>query len=210
MYFYSPEWEVALEEAQIQASWKLRDWSSLKKQLKECYSPSLSSNPVISPTSSSIQSVSIPGSTYSNNNNPSGESWNVSILRILCQLHDTELDGALRELKETRLKLMSPIVAAASDTANGYSRSYLNVVQLHILSEVEEVVGLMEEHRENQSPNSSILLARTRDKLKGILQRWEVRLNVMLKSQKVMDPVLNVRKVCLSINPRKKLSFKLV
>lgn len=188
--WFSPHWEVALEEFQIEATWKLRDWAQLRQQISSAtlinpFSSStsaLTSATATGPTSTSNPlHLSLPSSTKE-----VSASWSMTIVQILSHIQSMEVELALEAVNEARLKLMNPLVAAAKDY-NAYSRSYANVVQLHILTEVEQAIGLLEK--------SGRLDFELEKELKFLIGRWGDRGDFLQKAQTFVDPVLNVRKV---------------
>lgn len=84
---------------------------------------------------------------------------------------------------------MNPLVAAANEP-NAYSHCYSSIVQLHILTEVEQAIEVLRVCRTLRDDKDFSLDY----ELKQLINRWADRSDILLKAQ--MDPVLNVRKVC--------------
>lgn len=106
----SPHWEVALEEYQIEATWRLRDWGTLRRELGTLETATLRQN-----LNASLNQVSFPQfspqilSLGSNNGNGNSlkevpEKWTLTILRLLSLIQAQELAPATALIAVRRRK----------------------------------------------------------------------------------------------------------
>ncbi|KAI8902434.1 hypothetical protein BC833DRAFT_639508 [Globomyces pollinis-pini] len=104
------------------------------------------------------------------------------LLLSIYEKNDLQFDQILLE---TREKLNSSIAAASMES---YKRSYDTVLQLSMLSEIEQFYSKIV-----KKPMCS------KADISKVMELWQARLNSTVSSFKVREPILNLRRILLSI-----------
>lgn len=167
-----PEWEVAFEAVQMESLVKLRKWEELRTTMDKV--ESVEGN------------VAMEDKLF---------TWNIAICRTMSKVENNEWTVALQLVEKLKTKLVAPLIAACEEI-HPYKRAYNNIVQLHILAEVEDAIKLLQQHSQYILEGK---ITATQGKLlqdiKRLINNWETRLWNASNSRKVVDQILNVRKV---------------
>lgn len=84
------------------------------------------------------------------------------------------------------------VISAVNLERNSYPRAYENFVKLHILSEMESAVSLLD-------PTLMSKEAHFRSRFAELLKNWDQRLDGVQASVRYTEPILNVRRVVLKL-----------
>ena len=113
--------------------------------------------------------------------------WGVGLGQSLLAAKTGQLDKMESYLRSVRLSQMRTISAV-----NSYPRAYENIVKLHILSEVESAVALLDPAVVSKEETF-------RARFSQLLNNWNQRLDGVQATVRYMEPVLNVRRVVLKL-----------
>ncbi|KAJ3214103.1 serine/threonine-protein kinase M1 [Dinochytrium kinnereticum] len=110
---------------------------------------------------------------------PHESRFEVSIGKLLLAARDNKEEVFVKELKDTREKLMAPLAAASMES---YLRGYDLTLKLHMLYEIESVFTFQKSYGNAEE----------------LLKSWDSRLKITVSSLKVREPVLNLRRILLN------------
>ncbi|CAL8133853.1 unnamed protein product [Orchesella dallaii] len=171
-----PEWELAFQDVQLESLVKLKNWSEL--------------NALVDRIELTNSIVTLDDKNF---------TWHTDLVRTMSKIQRMQFNDATVILEKVKSKIVSPLVAA-SEEMYPYKRAYHNVVQLHILTEVEDSIKLLHMHSNYLTTGRG---QSTQGKLfqdtKRMLTRWEARLRNVSKTRTVIDQILNVRKCLFEI-----------
>lgn len=123
----------------------------------------------------------------------SSRNWAVGIGKILMAAKDQKSEQMRKQLQIVRRDQIAPLSAASMESGS-YHRGYEYITRLHMLSEIEECVGvLMNLHTEDSGPSNS------KQTSADLLRQWESRLQVMQCSFRTQEPVLTLRRILFTL-----------
>ncbi|XP_060075850.1 serine/threonine-protein kinase ATR-like, partial [Ylistrum balloti] len=123
----------------------------------------------------------------------SSRNWAVGIGKILMAAKEQKSEQLRKQLQIVRRDQMAPLSAASMESGS-YYRGYEYITRLHMLSEIEESVGvLMDLHTEDSGSSS------TKHTSVDLLRQWESRLQVMQCSFRTQEPVLTLRRILFTL-----------
>ena len=160
-----PEWRRNLDDYRAECCWRLGQWDMLTEVVQTYDS------------TSSNASVSV--------------GWGVGLGQALLATKNNDLKKMESHLRSVRLKQMR-VISAVNLERNSYQRVYENVVKLHILSELESAVSLLD-------PALISKEATFRARFAELLKNWDQRLDGVQASVRYTEPILNVRRVTLKL-----------
>lgn len=160
-----PEWRRNLDDYRAECCWRLGQWDMLEEVVQP-YDPSLTN------ISASVD-------------------WGVGLGQVLLATKNNDLTKMESHLRSVRLKQMR-MISAINLERNSYPRAYENFVRLHVLSEFESAVSLLDSGLMSKD-------AVFRARLAELLKSWEQRLDGVQASVRYTEPILNVRRVVLKL-----------
>lgn len=160
-----PDWRRNLDDYRAECCWRLGQWDMLEE--------------IVQPYES----------TPGNDGIPVG--WGVGLGQALLATKTNDLAKMESHLRSVRLKQMR-IISAVNLERNSYPRVYENFVKLHILSEMESAVSLLD-------PTLISKEIAFRARLSELLKNWDQRLYGVQASVRYTEPILNVRRVVLKL-----------
>lgn len=160
-----PDWRRNLDDYRAECCWRLGQWDMLEEVVQ-------------------------PYDSTPSNGNISVE-WGIGIGQALLATKTNDLAKMESHLRSVRLKQMR-VISAVNLERNSYPRVYENFVKLHILSEVESAVSLLD-----PALMSKEGVFRTR--FAELLKNWNQRLDGVQASVRYTEPILNVRRVVLKL-----------
>lgn len=113
--------------------------------------------------------------------------WGVGLGQALLAAKRCDFSDMERSLRSVRLGQMRAI-SAVNLERNSYPRAYENLVNLHVLSELESAVSLV--HCTDQTFDV---------KFRQLLDNWDARFECVQASVRFMEPILNMRRVALKL-----------
>ncbi|ODN03482.1 Serine/threonine-protein kinase atr [Orchesella cincta] len=170
------EWELAFQDVQLESLVKLKNWPELN---------TLVGRVEMTPSSCILDDTSF--------------TWNTDLVRTISKIQQMLFNDATEIVERIKSKMIAPLVAA-SEEMYPYKRAYHNVVQLHILTEMEDAIKLLQTHLnyiasgKGQSTQGKLF-----HDVKRMMTRWDARFRNVSKSMTVIDQILNVRKCLFEI-----------
>lgn len=162
-----PEWEIDLQEVHLEALAKLQKWSELSAKVDDL-------------------------ETMKGNQHLEDKflTWNIAIPRIISKLQRGQPEAAAGVVQEFKTALVAPLVAT-SEELYPYKMAYPYIVQLHILTEIDDVIKLIRKHTNSVASGKTGWLSK---EVTRMVSKWESRLWNVSKSRKMIDQILSVRK----------------
>jgi serine/threonine-protein kinase ATR len=160
-----PDWRRNLDDYRSECCWRLGQWDMLEDVVKPY--------------------------DLTSNNTAASVGWGVGIGQALLATKTNDLKKMENCLRSVRLKQMR-VISAVNLERNSYPRAYENFVNLHILSEMESAVSLLD-------PSLISKENAFRVRFSELLTNWNQRLDGVQASVRYTEPVLNVRRVVLKL-----------
>ncbi|XP_032793021.2 serine/threonine-protein kinase ATR [Daphnia magna] len=160
-----PEWRRNLDDYRAECGWRLGQWDLLEDVVKPY--------------------------DLTSANNDAAVGWGVGLGQALLATKTNDLPKMEKCLRSVRLKQMR-VISAINLERNSYPRAYENFVRLHILSEMESAVSLLD---------PALIAKETafRARFSELLKNWNQRLDGVQASVRYTEPVLIVRRVVLKL-----------
>ena len=156
-----PDWRRNLDDYRAECCWRLGQWDTLEDVVK----------------------------TYDIATAASKVGWGIGLGQALLATKSNDLSRMENHLRAVRLGQMR-MISAVNLERNSYPRAYESFVKLHILSEMESAVPLLE-----SGSKESVF----RSRLTQLLQNWDAGLDGVQASVRFMEPILNMRRVVLKL-----------
>ncbi|KAK2144551.1 hypothetical protein LSH36_748g02080 [Paralvinella palmiformis] len=125
--------------------------------------------------------------------------WNVGLGKILMAAKNRNESDVRNQLHVLRCQQMAPLSAACMEVGS-YQRGYEYIVRLHILNEVEMGMSALFNFDLTREVTSSGTERRAEPiERSSLFSQWRNRLHFMQASYQKQEPILNVRRIMLSL-----------
>ncbi|KJE97226.1 hypothetical protein CAOG_09113 [Capsaspora owczarzaki ATCC 30864] len=129
---------------------------------------------------------------------PQQTCFDVSVGRILQHFRRSDAPKFLAELEATR-NLIMPGLAAVRMDSGSYQRGYPLILQLHMLTEIEQsLLPVLRMTEESIAPTSSTA-ATALVNADRLLENWDARVRLTQPGYRAREPLLNLRRTLLSL-----------
>ena len=156
-----PDWRRNLDDYRAECCWRLGQWDTLEDLVKS-----------------------------SRNSTSTNFGWGVGLGQALLAAKSNDIMQMDNTLRAVRLDQMR-VISAVNMERNSYSRAYENFVKLHILSELESAVSLLDVAPKGEE--------QFQVRFNELLQNWDERLTSVQASVRFMEPILTMRRVALKL-----------
>lgn len=121
---------------------------------------------------------------------PQMTTWGARNASILCSLKHRDLQSMKSRIKVARDRLVDALTAMTIEDSDTYSQAYKYIIQLHILSEIEDgkdSLGLL---------SGEVL---TPEQLASVIDGWQKRSALLMQCTWVLEPIFTVRRGLLRL-----------
>ncbi|XP_047501891.1 serine/threonine-protein kinase ATR-like [Penaeus chinensis] len=139
--------------------------------------------------------------------NPNQNSWGSGVGQVLLAVRARDSAAYQSSLRRLRTQQIAPLSAASMEKW-AYQRAYPNILRLHILTELEEMVsGLLQFNQPTDtkirfsSPELKMTLDHQQQplNLQELVERWDKRLSLVQTSHRYLEPILSFRRTLLEL-----------
>lgn len=125
-------------------------------------------------------------------------SWGVRCGQLLLKFRADDDSKFTQELQNSRLTMMKHLKFYGNEQT-AYMKNYLEIVNLHLVSEFEKVEKTIEEIKNYNLLETDVSSVKhARNSLQNLISDWDARLLVVQKNVSVLEPIFCFRRVILN------------